>query len=340
MRRLTSLIVLACGLVSLASCDNHEQSPTSGALASGAPHAQTDTARLVQQAIDAEIPPAKAHLKDSAVADRLSQLLKRSEVMGIAQVLVGKTLQDGLYSSQGWSDPDQRTAVAISAVSSDAKMMSDALRGDLPEGFDGLVKHYDAQIASQNKQASSNIESIVFLVLVVFPDQSVAAAIGSSEVGGGQTRSPRQLVGQPAPQPVAQRVKPGRCDIGQGEIIQPGEGYLITSQDVAASDEYWRSLDPATRAIMEQQVATDTSPWLVCERHIGWFKVDKDAARQAAVGHWQRLSSTGKPLMSILGGRRRDQGCLTSRSSRRGPAARAAERRRSTTQIRRSILDP
>ncbi|MGH8009752.1 MAG: hypothetical protein ACREQ3_22390 [Candidatus Binatia bacterium] len=290
MIRSTLMCTLVYALVMLTSCENRDNLPTNRAAASGATHVQTDNRRLVRDAIDAELPKAKAHLKGAAVADRLDRLLARTEVLGIANVLVEKTLQDGLFSSQGWGDGDQRTAVAISAISSDAKTSTDALRDDLPDGFDGLVKHYDVQVASQNKQSGSDIDSIIFLVLVVSPDKSVVAAIGSSEVGG-QVRAPRQLVGQVASQPVAQRVKPGRCDIGQGEIIQPGEGYLITSQDVAASEEYWRSLDPATTAIMKRQVETDTSPWLVCEHHIAWFKVDKDAARQAAVEHWKALFS-------------------------------------------------
>lgn len=90
------------------------------------------------------------------------------------------------------------------------------------------------------------------------------------------------------------------------EPLEKGFGYLLTTSQVVASKKYWDLImtEPETmsytvshfhnqasgtqmRSMIFQKYASITKPWIVSDSVIGYFDVDKNAARENARKWWE-----------------------------------------------------
>jgi hypothetical protein len=89
------------------------------------------------------------------------------------------------------------------------------------------------------------------------------------------------------------------------EPLEKGFGYLLTTAQVVASKKYWDLImtEPETmsytvshfrnqpsgtqmRSMIFEKYASVTKPWIVSDSVIGYFNVDKQAARENARKWW------------------------------------------------------
>ncbi|MBL7852586.1 MAG: hypothetical protein JNN04_16895 [Cyclobacteriaceae bacterium] len=89
------------------------------------------------------------------------------------------------------------------------------------------------------------------------------------------------------------------------EPLEKGFGYLLTTAQVVASKKYWDLImtEPETmsytvshfrnqpsgtqmRSMIFEKYASVTKPWIVSDSVIGYFDVDKNAARENARKWW------------------------------------------------------
>jgi hypothetical protein len=100
----------------------------------------------------------------------------------------------------------------------------------------------------------------------------------------------------------------GVCDVcnkGLGEK----EGYILTTLQVVSTPGYWKKAfsgpmgsmmsslgmsDDSFKAQFASQMASQTTPWMVCNDCIGIFSVDKTQARQHAL-RWYESGGTFTP---------------------------------------------
>lgn len=90
------------------------------------------------------------------------------------------------------------------------------------------------------------------------------------------------------------------------EPLEKGFGYLLTTAQVVASKKYWDLImtEPETmsytvshfrnqpsgtqmRSMIFEKYASVTKPWIVSDSVIGYFNVDKQAARENARKWWE-----------------------------------------------------
>lgn len=236
----------------------------------------------IRTALAREVPSARAHLPPGHTRDQLQALLDEPQVEIIAKASLGVTRDARATSGMGVWLADRRVGVSVTTVPGDISDIDGAVHTSVDGGFDSLVTHFRAQVVAAG--APEDV-AVIHVILVHAEEGTFSAAIGSSD--GEGTHPPRQL--RPRPR-TEQPTKPAKvCDIDTSEPlgkIQPGEGYLLSPKEVAASERYWQSLDPLTRKLTKEMIAIDTSGWFVCERHIEWFDVDRDAAHAKAVEVW------------------------------------------------------
>lgn len=94
------------------------------------------------------------------------------------------------------------------------------------------------------------------------------------------------------------------------EPLEPGYGYLLTTAQVISSHKYWDMVmtEPETlsytvshfknqssgtqmRSMIFEKYATIAKPWIVSDSIIGYFDVDKVAAREKAKKWWESEGS-------------------------------------------------
>jgi hypothetical protein len=237
-------------------------------------------------ALSKEIPEARRYFGTDKLASAVNESLIGDETfLKLAEVVVAQTNRDKLFSSSGMSLPNGEVGVSISSLPLEDGDWKQALIKFQGAAFDKLVQHYSGQAAG------TGLISFVHIYLGIEKTGNIIAVIGLSDLKDEKRLlAPRQFVGLQAPprSPVSLNDLPSkRCDVDtQGEIIPPGGGYLLNAHDVAGSEQYWSSLSPSTRALMRQVIEKDKSPWLVSEKHIGKFNVDKSEARRRAVEMW------------------------------------------------------
>ena len=127
--------------------------------------------------------------------------------------------------------------------------------------------------------------------------------------------SPEKLAeGQATPQPTAASTEPSpppkpqqaQCDICSATVTVP-DGYQLTTTQVVRSPRFWRDyyqrhreefaamgmpsydalLRSPARTMVAEQIAHDATPWLVCEKCIHRFDVDREQARAYARQWWE-----------------------------------------------------
>lgn len=279
-RRLTQFVLVTTLSVTLVAVFAAEELPTSKAPHEPSRIKDHDIERKVSGALRAESPQALEHLKKSKLAGRLNRVLAEQEVIDLATAVTSATMEDRASGGIGLALPRDRLAVTAAAFSVVGDDLARSYAQGFEDGFDGEVKHYRAQIKAALK--TNTIDGIVHLFFAVHPTGKLTVLVGISETEG-QVIAPRQL---PMHLPPVSRMAK-RCDASDSlETIPPGEGYLLEAKDVAKSDAYWQSLDSSTRALVKQMIETDTSPWLICEKHIGMFSVDRDTARKRSKEMW------------------------------------------------------
>jgi hypothetical protein len=100
----------------------------------------------------------------------------------------------------------------------------------------------------------------------------------------------------------------GVCDVCNKELGER-EGYLLTTLEVVSTPGYWKKAfsgsmgammsafgmsDDASKAQLASQMASQTTPWMICDQCIGIFPVDKGKTRQYAL-RWYDSGGTFAP---------------------------------------------
>jgi len=97
------------------------------------------------------------------------------------------------------------------------------------------------------------------------------------------------------------------CNLGLGEK----EGYLLTTLEVVSTPGYWKkvlsgpmalstlswdgvTIDDSLKANYAEMMASQKTPWMICNECIGIFKVDKARARDYAI-RWYETGGTFNP---------------------------------------------
>lgn len=309
----TFVIVLNC--LSLIGCDSgklttstNEPASSEAAIADAEPttpgQAAVDAPKTMREqilaALSAEIAGARTHFGDHPVAASVNEdLLTDEAVLTVAEAVLKKTKSDNLFSSAAVMEQPGNVLVSVSSLPLEEGNWEKSLVKFRDARFDQVSEHFAAQAAKAAQQSLADVDGFVHIYLGVEHGGDLVAAIGICGQAGGERSRPRQFPEElqlPDGPGGIETLPPKRCDIDtDGELIPPGEGYLLSADEVSESREYWNSLDPQTRAIMRQVIQTDASPWLVSEKHIGKFNVDKAKARQRAIEMWKSELDTRRP---------------------------------------------
>lgn len=246
---------------------------------------KTTTAKT---AITAEVPLAKEHLKAHPGAAAVNaRLLTNEEVIRLADSVLSIVKKNGLYSSSAVNFDG--TLVSVTAFPITGNRWEASLVKYRDAQFLAICEHYARQADKAAMLGEGKITNYVHVYLGQQSDGGLVAAIGLAGAGNKERLHPRQFPAKIENVAIAVKDLPAKsCDIDtMGEKVLPGEGYVLTPAQVGASKAYFDSLDPKTRAVMEGIIKTDTSNWLVSEKHISKFKVDKAKARQLAIEMWE-----------------------------------------------------
>jgi hypothetical protein len=240
----------------------------------------------LKAAISREFAAAKEHFGDKIGEGVTEKSLLTDEILVIAEVVVKATQKDGLVGSMATVDKEKGLIVSVTAIPLVNEDWESALRKFPDARFDETVAHYRAQAALAAQKKVAQATSHVHVYIGTGEKGVLKVAIGVSNEKSASR--PRQF-----PDPSVFKgdvtLSSVRCDVDtEGELIKPGQGYLLTAKEVEKSQKYWNYLDPKTRVVMKQVIETDSSPWFVSEKHIGKFDVDKNLARIKAVEWWDK----------------------------------------------------
>jgi hypothetical protein len=251
---------------------------------SGCAPAKSESLRQkITAALTAEIPQARLHFGAHTLAPNINAtFLINDTVLKVAEVVVAQTKQDRLYGSFGIS-PNGDEGISVSSLPLEEGGWHQALAKFQNATFDKVAEHYSAQVVD-----IPSIIGFIHVYLGIEKNGDIAAAIGiSEEIGEKQRLPPRQFAQIPRNSSSTNDLPAKRCDVDtQGELVLPGEGYLLNVDEIARSEKYWASLSPQTAAVTRQVIKNDHSPWLVSEKHIAKFDIDRSEARKRAVEMW------------------------------------------------------
>ncbi len=95
----------------------------------------------------------------------------------------------------------------------------------------------------------------------------------------------------------------GLCDVCNKNLGEK-EGYLLTTLEVVSTPAYWKKAfrmmalfvmsDDSAKVQFASQMASQTTPWMVCNDCIGLFTVDKAKSRDYAI-RWYESGGTFTP---------------------------------------------
>jgi hypothetical protein len=228
----------------------------------------------------------------------LDDALLDETVLKVASSMVALSKKNRLWSSTATLEMSGSILVSVTALPLEEDEWEETAEEFCSARSDWAFEYPATWATDKNRENLAEIEGFVRLYLGIKPSGDLKAAIGVSGPFGRDPVKPRQFPDDPwrgtgGAVLGLTRLPPKYCDIdAEGELVLPGEGYLISAADVSENNAYWESRWVAGPAgaleLLRETLRTDTSPWLVSGKHIGNFDIDKQEARERALSMWLR----------------------------------------------------